>query len=323
MTEAVTCPPLDQLAAFADGNLGAEERRSVLVHLADCPRCRELVSEALVFIGETPDVPGSPEESSLLGPDEPHLTIQQPPPVVALPYYQRPRLMAGLGGLLAAAVMLIVFIPGDLVEKPNPNQGEVTLTSEEFAEWRQEISEIAGDTHMELVTQGEKPYKWRLSFPLSSGLKLMPMRGDNESPDFNPVAGQFRDLAELSKNEQDHLNAISQMIYEDDLERAFLYAEEQKEHFPGEDAFQMLAQVAKFAGAEGIAKDQEQTDAIEEMKRLKESTENLDVLYNLASMLHEVGRTDEAVSQFRLYLEKAPESHIYAEYARQIIQQQE
>jgi anti-sigma factor RsiW len=41
------CPSEETLAAFVDGGLTAEERRSVEEHLEDCAKCRTLVALVL------------------------------------------------------------------------------------------------------------------------------------------------------------------------------------------------------------------------------------------------------------------------------------
>lgn len=48
-TPIETCPSLEDLAAFLDGRLSGDERNRVVTHLADCPRCYEVFTEAARF----------------------------------------------------------------------------------------------------------------------------------------------------------------------------------------------------------------------------------------------------------------------------------
>lgn len=58
MTEQ--CPSDEDLAAFAEGNVFAEERRRIEGHLARCSTCREIVTFVLQTLGE----PAPPKQSS-------------------------------------------------------------------------------------------------------------------------------------------------------------------------------------------------------------------------------------------------------------------
>lgn len=52
MRDKAECPSTETLAAFADGGLRGRQRRAVTGHLADCDRCREVVSETVRFRAE-------------------------------------------------------------------------------------------------------------------------------------------------------------------------------------------------------------------------------------------------------------------------------
>lgn len=51
------CPSDETLAAFLDVRLSAAERGALVLHLADCPRCRELVSSAALAAAPPAKVP--------------------------------------------------------------------------------------------------------------------------------------------------------------------------------------------------------------------------------------------------------------------------
>ena len=44
------CPEAEQLAAYAEGGLSAEERRATERHLADCADCRAVLAETIAFV---------------------------------------------------------------------------------------------------------------------------------------------------------------------------------------------------------------------------------------------------------------------------------
>lgn len=95
MRDRSECPSTETLAAFADGKLRGRERRAVTGHLADCGRCREVVSETVRFGAEE----------------------ALPPSVAAFPGERRslnPRLVLAAAALLAGAAWLGVrwFGPG-------------------------------------------------------------------------------------------------------------------------------------------------------------------------------------------------------------------
>lgn len=47
-----TCPDLEELAAFLDGRLGAEQRAAIMEHLADCAECYTLFKETVKLQAE-------------------------------------------------------------------------------------------------------------------------------------------------------------------------------------------------------------------------------------------------------------------------------
>jgi cellulose synthase operon protein C len=97
------CPSLETLAAFADGALPAAERAAVVAHVARCPRCRELVSSAVIAKREEP--------------------------ARRVPGFRRWWLMGG--GLAAAAAVLLGV--GGLWRRPPPESGLRELVQAEAA----------------------------------------------------------------------------------------------------------------------------------------------------------------------------------------------
>ncbi|MBP7866987.1 MAG: zf-HC2 domain-containing protein [Acidobacteria bacterium] len=105
MSDKSECPSTETLAAFVDGCLRGRERRAVTGHLADCGRCREVVSETVRFSAEA--------AGSL------------PSPVVAFPGARRrfnARRVLAAAALLAGAAWLGVrwFGPGTVPAPVTP-----------------------------------------------------------------------------------------------------------------------------------------------------------------------------------------------------------
>jgi hypothetical protein len=50
MVDVQTCPSLEDIAAFLDGRVNAEERARLIRHLADCPTCLEVLAGAAQFL---------------------------------------------------------------------------------------------------------------------------------------------------------------------------------------------------------------------------------------------------------------------------------
>src|SRR5580693_1239696 len=50
MVDVQTCPSLEDIAAFLDGRVNAEERARLIRHLADCPTCLEVFAGAAQFL---------------------------------------------------------------------------------------------------------------------------------------------------------------------------------------------------------------------------------------------------------------------------------
>jgi hypothetical protein len=78
------CPEPEQLAAYVDGRVTAEERAAIQRHLADCEDCREVVADAVRLR------------------DESHIRV--------LPFWRRRKAQAIGGGILALAASLILVV---------------------------------------------------------------------------------------------------------------------------------------------------------------------------------------------------------------------
>ena len=64
------CPEAEQLAAYADGGLGAEERQATERHLADCADCRAVLAETMASV-QAEDGVGAPLKEPARS-DRPH-----------------------------------------------------------------------------------------------------------------------------------------------------------------------------------------------------------------------------------------------------------
>jgi len=78
------CPEPEQLAAYVDGRVTAEERASIQRHLADCEDCREVVADAVRLRDESASR--------------------------VLPFWRRRKAQAIGGGILALAASLILVV---------------------------------------------------------------------------------------------------------------------------------------------------------------------------------------------------------------------
>ena len=102
------CPEPGRLAAFATGNVPAEERAAIVAHLAECDLCAEIVADAAAWIDDEAagDVDSEPAVSAVTMGHQSYGAVW--------------RLAAGVAGaVLATAALLLVFraepAAGDLV----------------------------------------------------------------------------------------------------------------------------------------------------------------------------------------------------------------
>jgi anti-sigma factor RsiW len=58
------CPQEETLAAFVDGQLDGEALSHLILHLATCPLCREVVSRIIRSRRDVLDNPPSPSDES-------------------------------------------------------------------------------------------------------------------------------------------------------------------------------------------------------------------------------------------------------------------
>jgi hypothetical protein len=96
------CPDLETLAAFVDGTLTPAERRSVVVHLASCEACYEVVTETLHSEDEATAEEAEPA----------------PAPVVVHPRFRRRawRLVAAAAAVVVALLPLVLGGGGEWYE---------------------------------------------------------------------------------------------------------------------------------------------------------------------------------------------------------------
>ncbi|MGE0444639.1 MAG: CHAT domain-containing protein [Vicinamibacterales bacterium] len=90
-----SCPDAESLAAFAEGTVGAEERRRIEAHLAECADCRQVLVATMEL---------NPVESRAAGPAAGGKVVSWP---------LRYRAVAVAAGLAAAVVLAVrVWVPG-------------------------------------------------------------------------------------------------------------------------------------------------------------------------------------------------------------------
>lgn len=140
MVDVQTCPSLEDIAAFLDGRVTAEERARLIRHLADCPTCLEVFAGAAQFLAAEeaareaaapgreaipdaereamPDTPGEagPAAAPFSAPLLPFRRSRRPRPAhEGLPADSR-RWARRLGiGLAAAALATTIGVPGALI----------------------------------------------------------------------------------------------------------------------------------------------------------------------------------------------------------------
>lgn len=101
----ISCPDLEELAAFADGRLSGAARDAVVEHLADCEDCYEVYAETLRVREDL-----GPRAVPLA--DDPPLTIPADAPVVVHPRsFRPPRWAVPVAALAAAAALAVVVLP--------------------------------------------------------------------------------------------------------------------------------------------------------------------------------------------------------------------
>ena len=184
-----TCPSLEDLAAFLDGGLSGDERARIVAHLADCPACYEVFTEAARFkISEEEEEEEEPAPSG---------EIEANPPAKVIPFPKRPivRLISSIAAVLA---MVAVAVPLYQQHYAMPN-----LTSQELVSvgatgkatqdgfWSQWTNR--GDTQD--VSMMSEPHEFLLGAHLVD-LRLGLLREDKQAAD-DALARIYGHLTEL------------------------------------------------------------------------------------------------------------------------------
>lgn len=129
-----SCPPLEELAAFAEGSVPRSEATAIREHLADCDRCLELVGETVHFqewqessrpagVAGVAGDPGAGGAAS--GSEEDHADRGE---IVRGPF-GRPK-GAALTGLALAATLLIAVIGGVAIVRTSDPYGVEAITAD-------------------------------------------------------------------------------------------------------------------------------------------------------------------------------------------------
>jgi hypothetical protein len=96
---ATPCLPPEVLATFAEGRLTRAERATVVVHLADCADCREVVAETVAFLDED----GWEEDEPAARPEETGGTV------VPGPWRRWVRVVVPLAAVVLVGVGVVAF----------------------------------------------------------------------------------------------------------------------------------------------------------------------------------------------------------------------
>jgi hypothetical protein len=105
------CPPLEDLAALAEGRLQGEARDRVVAHLVDCEECREVFAATLVTLEDLEKDAATGEGAPGAPPTAPSPSAPVPPAPVSLASRREGRRPGGrwwARSLAAAAVMVLV-----------------------------------------------------------------------------------------------------------------------------------------------------------------------------------------------------------------------
>lgn len=114
-TSTETCPSLEDLAAFLDGRLSADERARIVAHLADCPACYEVFTEAARFrLSEEEEDEEDEPPGKITVPPEPAADI--PPANVV--QFRRTRVVRWVSSI-AAAVLAVGLVAVPLYQQYN------------------------------------------------------------------------------------------------------------------------------------------------------------------------------------------------------------
>lgn len=107
-----TCPSLEDLAAFLDGGLSRDERARIVAHLADCPACYEIFTEAArsMLSDERGEKRGADPPGPVEVPQE-LVAAQSQAPGEVVPFPRRPifRWVSSIAAVLAVSLATIPF----------------------------------------------------------------------------------------------------------------------------------------------------------------------------------------------------------------------
>jgi hypothetical protein len=154
-TALADCPELEDLAAFLDGKLTAEERARITDHLANCESCYEVFAGTARFLEDTRDQQSLPPPHQPVAPQRPFERWREP----RAPRFRRRWVTAAAAaGLMAATAGLLLFW-----------QGGWTLSTEQLA------SLVGGP-----VATAAVPWEGKV------------VRGEQEVQELPPEVGAFR-----------------------------------------------------------------------------------------------------------------------------------